>query len=350
MAFKDSEQGTFSDKYFLDYEIPVIEHVPWVQAPIRIPKSIEDTVRQMLLDQKAARKYEYLTASYHLQIFAVGKPKGGICLVADVQELNWVTVRDAGLPPRTDDFAESFVGHVIYGLADLFSGYNGWRLVVTSRPLTTFSCLLGPLHLCVLPQGTTNSLPEFQCCTTHMLSEEIPTNGNVFVDDVGLKGPTSTYNDEEITPGIRCYIYEYATTLDRFLTCFIKAGVTASGKKLVLVTPCLHIVGTIISKDGWHLEHGLVTKILNWGLLTSVTDVRLFLGMAGIGRKWIHGFSLIAKPLTLLTRTVVQQKFSFTEEAEAAQKELKCLVSSAPVLIKLDYDAARLLSHTDCLP
>lgn len=203
LAFEDSERGTFSDKYFPDYEIPVIEHVPWVQDPIRIPKAIEDTVRQMLLDQKAAGKYEYSTASYRSRIFAVGKPKGGIRLVVDVQELNRVTVRDAGLPPRTDDFAESFVGHVIYSLADLFSGYDGRRLGVKSRPLTTFSSLIGPHRSCVLPQGVTNSLPEFQRCTTHTLQEEIPKNGGVFVDDVGLKGPTTTYGDEEIAPGIR---------------------------------------------------------------------------------------------------------------------------------------------------
>jgi len=328
----------------------VIEHIPWVQAPICIPKSIEDTVRQMLLEQKAAGKYEYSTASYCSRIFAVAKPKGGIHLVADVQELNRVTVRDTGLPPRTDDFAESFVGHVIYGLADLFSGYGGWRLAITSRPLTTFSCLIGPLRSCVLPQGTTNSLPEFQHCTTHMLQEEIRKNGNVFVDNVGLKGPTSTYNNEEISPGIRHYVYEYATILDRFLMCFIQAGITASGKKLVLATPCLHIVRTIVSKEGWHLEHGLVTKILNWGPLTSVTDVRSFLGMAGVSRKWIRGFSLITKLLTLLTKIAVQGQFFFSKEAEAAQNELKRLVSTAPVLIKLDYDAAKLLTHLDQSP
>ena len=78
LAFEDSERGTFSDKYFPDYEIPVIEHVPWVQAPIRVPKAIEDTVRQMLQEQKAAGKYEYSTASYRSRIFAVAKPKGGI--------------------------------------------------------------------------------------------------------------------------------------------------------------------------------------------------------------------------------------------------------------------------------
>jgi len=132
--------------------------------------------------------------------------------------------------------------------------------------------------------------------------------------------------------------------------CFIQAGITASGKKLVLATLHLHIVGTIVSKEGWHLEHGLVTKVLNWGPLTSVTDVQLFLGMAGVGRKWIRGFSLIAKPLTLLTKIVVQWKFVFSKEAEVAQNELKRLISMAPVLIKLDYEAAKLLLHLDLLP
>ena len=230
------------------------------------------------------------------------------------------------------------------------SGYDGRKLAVTSRPLTTFSCLIGPLRSCVLPQGATNSLPEFQRCTTHTLQDEIPKNGNVFVDDVGLKGPTSTYDDAEIASGIRRYVYEYATTLDRFLMRFIQAGITASGKKLVLATPRLHIVGTIVSKEGWHLEHGLVTKILNWGPLTSVTDVRSFLGTAGVGRKWIRGFSLIVKPLTLLTKIAVQRQFFFSKEAEAAQNELKRLVSSAPVLIKLDYNAAKNVTYLDPLP
>jgi len=125
--------------------------------------------------------------------------------------------------------------------------------------------LIGPHRSCVLPQGATNSLPEFQCCTAHTLQEEIPKNGGIFVDDVGLKGLTSTYNDEEVAPGIRQFIFEYATIFDHFLMRFIEAGITTSGKKLVLATPHLHIVGSIILKEGWHLKHGLVTKKIKLG-------------------------------------------------------------------------------------
>jgi hypothetical protein len=102
LAFDDQERGTFSPKYFPDYEIPVIEHTPWIQPPIRIPKAIEDEVWRLLVEQLNAGKFEHSTASYRSRIFAVEKKPAslGLRLVNDVQELNKVTVRDSALPPR----------------------------------------------------------------------------------------------------------------------------------------------------------------------------------------------------------------------------------------------------------
>lgn len=48
IAWVDSERGTFSAEYFPDYEIPVIEHVPWQRPPMKIPKALEDKVRALL--------------------------------------------------------------------------------------------------------------------------------------------------------------------------------------------------------------------------------------------------------------------------------------------------------------
>ena len=342
LAFCDAERGTFSREYFPDYEIPVIEHTPWVQPPIRVPKAIEATVRQMLEEQKAAGKYEYSTASYRSMIFTVLK-KAGLRIVHDVQELNKVTICDAALPPRVDDFAEGLVGRVIYALADLFAGYDGRILAVKSRPLTTFNSIIGPHRLTVLPQGATNSVPEFQRCTRHVFQPEIPDTCDVFIDDVTFTGGTSTYEDEEISPGIRRFVYEFATTLRRNFTRMVAAGITASGWKLIIATPELEIVGSVVSRHGWHLKHGLVTKVLNWGEPCDVSDIRSFLGTAGVGRKWIKNFSLISKPLTLLTRGS-DREFLFDDEACDAMEKLKQAMASAPVLVRLDYDAASLIT------
>jgi hypothetical protein len=112
LAFTVAEHGSFSRKYYPDYEILVIEHIPWVQPPIHVPKSIEETVCKMLLNQKAAGKYEYSTASYRSRIFTVVKKEGKLQIVHDIQELNKVTVRDLALLPRIDNFAEGLVGRV----------------------------------------------------------------------------------------------------------------------------------------------------------------------------------------------------------------------------------------------
>ena len=170
----------------------------------------------MLLDQKAAGKYEYSAVSYHSRIFMVLK-KLGLQIVHDVQELNKVMIRDSALPPHVDDFAKGLVGRIIYGLADMFAGYDGHILAVSSCPLTTFNSIIGPHQLTVLPQGATNSVSESQQCIQHALQEDIPENGDVFIDDVSFAGGTSIYDDEEVVPGIQRFVYEYATTVDWFL-------------------------------------------------------------------------------------------------------------------------------------
>lgn len=342
-AWDFSEKGIFKREYFPDYEIPTIEHVPWQKPPIRIPKALEQAVRDEIRKQEAGGRFEPTTASYRAALFAVMKKNGTVRLVLDLQPLNSVSIRDSALPPRTDDFAEKFVGFAIYGIADLFSGFDARMLALISRPLTAFHSIEGPKQQCTLPMGFTNSVQEFQRCVQHTLQAEIPHYANNFLDDIGIKGPKSRYNDEPIpeNPNIRKFIYEYATTLDRVLLHLISAGITASGLKTTLAALSLKIVGTVVSYDGWHLEHGLVAKIQKWPEPRNVSEVRSFLGTAGCGRKWIKNFSLIAKPLTSLLRATDDCDFIFDEQARSAMQKLKDLVTSSPVLIAIDYDAAK---------
>ncbi|CAL5378690.1 unnamed protein product [Camellia sinensis] len=70
--------------------------------------------------------------------------------------------------------------------------------------------------------------------------------------------------------------------------------------------------------------------VVNWDRLTNVTEVRSFLGLAGYYRRFIEGFSLLAAPLTHLTRK--NTKFEWTENCEKSFQELKKRLTSAPVL------------------
>ncbi len=342
VAFTDHERGIFSRLWFPDYKIPVIEHVPWQQAPIPIPFASRSRVTDILNNALTSGKYEPGCSSYRSRVFPVAKKSpGDLRLVHDLQQLNSITIRDAMLPPRPDDFAESFAGYVIYGVADLFSGYDARTLDVSSRDLTTFQCMDISARCTVLPQGATNAVADFVRCTKHMLAREIPKHADVFLDDCGMKGPRTDYDDEPIpdNPRIRRFVYEYAGTLDRVLLTCITAGATVSGYKFLPAVPRVGLIGSEADRNGWWLSKGVATKVERFPYPENVTEVRAFLGIAGVARKWILGFSLIAKPLTELCRHS-DDAFSFSDAARAAVDELKRRITSAPVLRSVDYDLA----------
>ena len=75
--------------------------------------------------------------------------------------------------------------------------------------------------------------------------------------------------------------------------------------------------------------------VLDWPRPQSVHDIRSFLGLASYYRKFIKGFSQIAKPLIDLTRGKVTWRWS---DAEANSfTVLKVAMATAPVLRLPDF-------------
>ncbi|GKG24128.1 hypothetical protein Tco_0392164, partial [Tanacetum coccineum] len=70
--------------------------------------------------------------------------------------------------------------------------------------------------------------------------------------------------------------------------------------------------------------------IKNWVVPTTPTKVRQFLGLAGYYRRFIKGFSLIAKTLTKLTQK--NKKYKWGEDEEEAFQMLKQKLCSVPIL------------------
>ena len=77
-----------------------------------------------------------------------------------------------------------------------------------------------------------------------------------------------------------------------------------------------------------------VSDVLSWNPPQDVSEVRSFLGMAGYYRRFIKGFSKIAKPITSLLEK--NAKFVWTEQCQASFEELKKRLTIAPVLVLPD--------------
>jgi hypothetical protein len=342
IAFEDIERGTLKDSYFSPYIIPTVPHLPWEYRNIPIPKGLLPRILEVLKLKMAADVYEHSQSSYRSQWFVVLKKNGKLRIVHDLQPLNQVTIRDAGMLPVLDDFVEGFAGRECYTVFDLFWGFDARKIHKRSRDLTAFMTPLGLLQITSLPTGFTNSPAEFQKCMVMVLEDEIPHTANIFIDDLPIKGPATQYLDEhgkpEVipdNPGIRRFVWEHAQDVHRVLHRVLCAGATISSKKAQICLPEALIVGQRCNAKGREPDTDKVDKILKWPPLATPKEVRRFLGLCGTVRVWIPNYSQIVRPLSELYHQ--DKEFIWDQRRQDAFDEIKRLVTSAPALRPIDY-------------
>jgi RNase H-like domain found in reverse transcriptase len=176
-----------------------------------------------------------------------------------------------------------------------------------------------------------------------MIGSMAPDQANIFVDDCEGMGPCSYYNQATIPDNnqIHTFVFEFAAMLQELLVWVKELGTTIMGQKAVIVTPFLALLGAVVSKDGAHVSHEINVKLKKWPSCKNSMDVWGFLGMMGIVQRWIRDFTIIMRPLTLLTHKMVPSEFEWTKQAQMAMDKLKALASMAVPIKTIDYMLAR---------
>ncbi|GKF95476.1 putative reverse transcriptase domain-containing protein, partial [Tanacetum coccineum] len=85
-----------------------------------------------------------------------------------------------------------------------------------------------------------------------------------------------------------------------------------------------------VDNKGIHVDPAKIEFVKDWASPKTPTEIRQFLGLAGYYRRFIKGFSKIAKPMTKLTQKKV--KFEWGDKQEAAFQLLKQKLCSAPIM------------------
>jgi hypothetical protein len=88
--------------------------------------------------------------------------------------------------------------------------------------------------------------------------------------------------------------------------------------------------GHMIDRNGIHVDPSKIEAVKNWPTPTTPTEVRQFLGLADYYRRFIEGFSKIAKSLTELTQK--NKKYVWGENQEKAFQLLKQKLCEALIL------------------
>ena len=96
---------------------------------------------------------------------------------------------------------------------------------------------------------------------TKILEDLILEDCLPFLDNIGVKGLLSTYNNKEVIPGIRQYVLEHIQSLDKTLVRLERARCTI-GPKSQFCIDGISIVGFVCGAEGQNLDSAKVIKIL----------------------------------------------------------------------------------------
>ncbi|GJT96110.1 putative reverse transcriptase domain-containing protein [Tanacetum coccineum] len=94
--------------------------------------------------------------------------------------------------------------------------------------------------------------------------------------------------------------------------------------------PAVQFLGHVIDSQCIHVDPTKIESIKDWASPKSPTEIQQFLGLTGYYRRFIEGFSKIAKPMTKLTQKKVALEWG--DKQEAAFQTLKNKLCSVPIL------------------
>ena len=107
--------------------------------------------------------------------------------------------------------------------------------------------------------------------------------------------------------------------------------------KCVFEVTCIEYLGLLINGNTLRIDPTKLKGIQKWPeTLTTLKQVRSFLGVVGYHQPWIEGFAHITHPLTNLQKKDVP--FIWDDKCKEALQVLKRHITSNPVLWQLNHD------------
>ncbi|GJT26380.1 putative reverse transcriptase domain-containing protein [Tanacetum coccineum] len=248
-------------------------------------------------------------------VLFVKKKDKSIRMCIDYQELNKLTVKNRYPLPRIDDLFDQLQGSSVYSKIDLRSGYHQLRVREEDIPKTAFRTRYGHYEFQVMPFGLTNAPAIFMDLMNRVCKPYLDKFVIVFIDDILIYSKNKQEHEEH---------------LKLILELLKKVELYAKFPKCEFWIPKVQFLGHVIDSKGIHVDPAKIESIKDWASPKSPTEIRQFLGLAGYYRRFIEGFSKIAKPMTKLTQKKVQ--FVWGDKQEAAFQLLKQKLCSAPIL------------------
>jgi len=294
---------------------------PW--GPIYPLSETElQTLREWLKEMEKTGKIQRSTSPAGSPILFVPKPSGrGLRLCVDYRGLNKITIPNRYPLPLMQELQDRVQGAQWFTKLDLKNGFNLIRIRQGDEWKTAFRTRYGLFEFNVMPFGLTNAPSTFQDMMNHVLSDVLDMGVLAYMDDILIYAKTEEEHDRLVQEVLRR---------------LQENGLAVSLEKCVWKAQEVEFLGYMIGRDGIKMSNEKVEAVLSWKTPNSLTEVQSFLGFANFYRRFIQGYSRVARPLTELTKKGDGREWSWTPEAEEAFQELKRRFTTAPILAHFD--------------
>ncbi|GJR39286.1 putative reverse transcriptase domain-containing protein [Tanacetum coccineum] len=293
----------------------VLGAAPVARAPYRLAPSKMKELSEQLQELSDKGFIRPSSSPWGAPVLFVKKKDGSFRMCIDYRELNKLTVKNRYPLPRIDDLFDQLQGSSVYSKIDLRSGYHQLRVRDEDIPKTAFRTRYGHYEFQVMPFGLTNAPAVFMDLMNRVCKPYLDKFVIVFIDDILVYSKNKQEHKEH---------------LKLILELLKKEELYAKFSKCEFWIPKVQFLGHVIDSKGIHVDPAKIESIKDWASPKSPTEIRQFLGLAGYYRRFIEGFSKIAKPMTKLTQKKV--KFVWGDKQEAAFQLLKQKLCSAPIL------------------
>ncbi|WVZ96900.1 hypothetical protein U9M48_042480 [Paspalum notatum var. saurae] len=225
------------------------------------------------------------------------KRKMEACECVSIIEVSMpLQVKNKYPPPRIEDLFDRLKGARVFSKIDLRSGYHQLRIGPSDIPKTAFISRYGLYEYTVMSFGLTNALTFFMYMMNSVFMEYLDKFVVIFIDDILIYSKTEEEHEEHLRLVLR---------------------------SLESINFMRSLASHVISNGGIAVDQSKVSEVRNRKIPQDVKGIGSFLGLAGYYRRFIEGFSKIAKPMTaLLEKNIKFRWTSAVESLRGVEKEV----------------------------
>lgn len=208
-----------------------------------------------------------------------------------------------------------------YSKLDLKSGFHQIRISPEDIEKTAFNTKYGHFEFLVMPMGLRNAPATFQSLMNSIFYDTIDDFMVVYLDDILIYS-----NSRE----------DHLKHLRIVLQRLKDNSLYVEKSKYESMTDKTEFLGLQVGKKGIRVSDERKRVVQDWPTPQTISELRSLIGLLQFFRRFIHGFSETAAPLTNLTRKGCSMA-QWNDHCDSAFSQLKSKLTNAPIMKAPDW-------------